>query len=93
MILSGQLPLGALDPHHVGLSMMESGGWGEGRAERLRAVVMVKELGRGRKGPGSCGARRGTRGCYLWKEIMGGRRAVASGTHFLQPCEWLSPEP
>lgn len=48
-------------------------------------VAIVKELGRGRKGLGSCGASRGTGGCYLRKEMRGGKRAMASGAYLLQP--------
>lgn len=58
---------------------------GECRAGSLRVVARVKELGRGRKGLGSCGASRGTGGCYLRKGMRGGKRAVASGAYLPQP--------
>lgn len=54
-------------------------------------MVILKGLGKHRL-RALCGARGGTGGCYLWKEMVGGKSAAASGV-LLQPCKWLNPEP
>lgn len=57
----------------------------------MRVVAIVKELGRGRKGLGSCGASRVTGGCYLRKGEVGGLWPPEPTS--CNPEEWLSPEP